>query len=96
MVSYINWQEKKTKINRLWSFAGWLDCTERGLISGMHFYRTKHCLEALQKIKGKSFQYHKGREEYEICKFLQDKHNLRWVLGYKKKPMGVHLFKINN
>lgn len=96
MVSYCNWQEKKTKINRFWCFTGWLDCTARGLIAGLHFYKTKYCKEAYGYIKDKDFQFHKGREEYEIVKFLQDKHNLRWDLGYRKKPMGVHLFKINN
>jgi len=96
IISYINWQERKTKENRFWCFTGYVDCSKRGLIHGLHFYKTKYCKEAYEAIKNKSFQYHKGREEYEICKYLQDNHNLRWKVGYNEKPFGIHLFYINN
>ena len=77
-------------------FCGYLHCTKRGLISGLHFFRTSECQKAYDLVKDVDFQWHKGREEYEICCYLRENHKMWWCSGYKELAMGVHYFNVNN
>lgn len=87
---------KENYKDTLFCFTGYLDCTKRGLIDGTHFFRTKHCKTAYDIIKNVDFSFHMGRQEYEICQLLKEKHNLPWRVGDKRLSMGLHLFEENN
>jgi len=77
-------------------FTAWLDCTKRGLITGLHFYRTDKCKDAYDIIKKKDFSWHKGREEYKICRLLKIDYNFFYSGGTPEESFGTHLFYINN
>ena len=79
-----------------WCFAGWLNCTKRGLISGLNFFRTSECQKVYDYIKDKDFSFHKGREEYEIKKICKSEIGLNWDTGIELAPFGIHYFEINN
>jgi len=92
-----NYCEQTEETNEdLFSFTAWLDCTERGLIDGLHLYKTSKCEGALSIIKGEDFSWHKGREEYEICQFLKKYQGFDTGRGIIREMFGTHLFYINN
>lgn len=79
--------------DRLFSFTAYLDCTKRGLIGGMHFFRTRYCQRVFDRIKDVSFQYKPGREESEICWWVRDKMAIGTVQGSVVTPFGIHIFE---
>jgi len=85
--------EQKKEFPDSWCFTAWLDCTERGIISGTQFFRTEYCERVYNYIKDRDFSYHLGREEYEIKKVCKSELGLGWELGIKKIPFGIHYFK---
>ena len=96
----VDWVEKyceHMEKNTDWfCFTGWLDCTKRGLIVGLHFFRTSECQKAYDIIKDRDFSFHMGRQEYEICKLLKLTYGMNWDTGYLKESFGKHLFEVNN
>jgi hypothetical protein len=85
---------KKMKLDfgdRLFSFTGYVDCTRRGFIPGIHFFRTKFCQEIFDRIKDTSFQHRPGRDESEICWYVRDKMAMGTVQGTIVESFGKHV-----
>lgn len=81
--------------NRNWfCFTGYLECTKRGLIDGLHFYNTNYCKKCYNIIEKINFTYNPGRSEYEIVKTLKNR-GYNWDVGYKRISFGVHLYHVN-
>lgn len=77
----------------LYCFTGWLDCTKRGLIDGMHFYQRKYCGLAYEYLKDKQLfipdRPHKA--EWQMCEMVKESLGFRWKQGQPKISMGKHL-----
>jgi hypothetical protein len=86
---------KKLYDDEIFVFTGYLDCTKRGFISGLHFFRTKYCKQVYNLIKDMDFSWHQGREEMEICREVEKQFGLKHIQGYKRVSFGVHNFEIN-
>lgn len=84
------------KYQDIFCFTGYATCTKRGLVCAINFYRTRYCGIIYDKIKEIDFSFHKGREEYEIKKYVKDYWGLDWQRGYKQLSFGIHFFEINN
>lgn len=76
------------------SLTGKLWDTKRGVIHGLHFYKVSKLQQAYNMIKDVDFSYHLGRQEYEICQYLNKK--CLYTQNYDMDPIGVHLWGVNN
>lgn len=90
---YCKEMEYRYRDKRLFSFTGYVNCTKRGVISGIHFFRTKYCREVFEHVKDRGFGFHRGREEYEICEVAKNELNFKVVNGYFRVPFGGHIFE---
>jgi len=79
---------------RLFCFTGYIDCTERGVTDGIHFYNGDYLQEFYDRIKYASF-VERGRAEYSMKKLFQYENlnrGYRWRTGCLKMPFGKHYF----
>ena len=90
---YCKQMSNEYKDRKLFSFTGYIDCTKRGIVSGIHFFNTKYCREVFNYVKNKDFSFHLGREEYEICETAKNDLGMLVVGGYKEMPFGKHFFE---
>ncbi len=74
-------------------FTGYVDCTKRGIVDSIHFYRTKYCEKIYNFIKDREYKKRVGKDESEICIDVIDNLNLGWSTGYKKIPMAKHIYE---
>ena len=95
-VSEIEEYCKRMEKENRFCFTGYVKCSKRGIVDGIHFYRTKYCKRVYDFVKNIDFSYHLGREEYEIVKTAKEKLKLDWVVGDKRTPLGIHYFEVNN
>lgn len=77
----------------LFTVTCYLDCTKRGLIDGMHLFRTSYCRQVYDYVKDKSFDFHIGREEYEICQMAKHELGFPGKAGYTRISFGKHIFE---
>lgn len=86
-------QMEKTYGERLFGFTAYLDCTKRGFIDGMHFFRTKYCMNVYNYVKNKNYNYRVGREEYEICQTAKNELGYLVPRGLWEISFGTHIYK---
>lgn len=83
--------------DKLFCFTGWLECTERGLIDGMHFYKKEYCGVIYEYLKNENLfipeRPHKA--EWQMCEMVKEHMGLNWKQGTLKTPMGKHLWQVN-
>lgn len=79
--------------DKYFMFTGYVDCTKRGIVDSIHFYRTKYCEEIYNFIKDKEYNKRVGKDESEICIDVIENLKLGWSTGYKKIPMAKHIYE---
>ena len=87
----------KQEEDNLFCFTGWLECTDRGLIDGMHFYRRKYCGLIYEYLKDQDIfipeRPHKA--EWQMCEMVKEHMGFNWKQGNPKISMGKHLWQVN-
>ena len=84
---------KKEYDDKLFCFTGYVDCTKRGVIDSIHFFRTRYCEDIYNNIKDKNIGEREGKEESDICNWVVSNMNLKWAIGKWKVPMATHIFE---
>ena len=83
----------KMDARKVFCFTGYVDCTKRGLIDGLHFYKTEYCEKLYELIKDKDFSYRPGRAEFEMVQMAMKSGVGKWEVGYLRVPFGIHYWK---
>jgi len=82
--------------DNLFCFTGYLDCTQRGLIDGLHFYKIRYCLGAQHYLKTREYSKYRGHEEFEMVQALKLHANLNWKVGDQRVSFGTHYWYVNH
>jgi hypothetical protein len=81
-------------VDNFFSFTSFINCTKRGIVSGIRFYRTMYCKVLYEMVENKDFSYHKGREESEMCNVVRNEFGFSWE---SIRPfIGIHYWEVNN
>jgi len=78
--------------DKIFSFTGYINCTRRGIVHGIHFFRTRYCKQVYNYVKDKDYGFHRGREEWEICQTAKNELGLGGPNGEWEIEMAVHRF----